>query len=142
MSEENDSSPKIKVVDRRWFSDDGSLREERPVGAPRPEPEKRPKVEAPAPAPAQEAVAGGEEPAAARATSQSFLDLVATLAQQAQLLLVGAQGFPRQPEAARRLIDYLGVLETKTRGNLSAEEAQLLSNVIFDLRSLFLQAGR
>jgi hypothetical protein len=67
---------------------------------------------------------------------------VATLAQQAELLMVGGQGLPRQPEQARRLIDYLGILEAKTRGNLSAEESQILSNVVFQLRSLFLQAGR
>jgi len=85
----------------------------------------------------------GEGPrAAAAATSQVFLELVATLAQQAELLMVGGQGLPRQPEQARRLIDYLGILEAKTRGNLSAEESQILSNVVFQLRSLFLQAGR
>lgn len=56
--------------------------------------------------------------------------------------MVGGQGLPRQPEQARRLIDYLGILETKTRGNLSAEESQILSNVVFQLRSMFLQAGR
>jgi hypothetical protein len=37
------------------------------------------------------------------------------------------------------MIDYLGALESKTRGNLSAEEQQILSNVIFQLRALYVQ---
>jgi uncharacterized membrane protein YgcG len=71
-----------------------------------------------------------------------FLELVGTLAQQAELLLSGAQGLPPQPAQAQRLIDYIGVLETKTRGNLSAEESQILSNVLFQLRSLFVQTRK
>ena len=137
MSEENGSSRKIKVVDRRWFTEEGELREERPTAPPRAEPKP-----APAAPPAETAPPSADGPATAQATSQHFLELVATLAQQAELLLVGGQGFPKQPEQARRLIDYLGILESKTRGNLSAEEKQILSNVIFQLRSLFLQAGR
>ena len=61
------------------------------------------------------------------------------LAQQAELLLVGGEGFPAKPAEAKRTIDYLGVLETKTRGNLSAEEASALSNIVFQLRTAFLQ---
>jgi len=153
VSEERDSTDKIKVVDRRWFTEDGTPRADRPAPAPRPEPKPRAEAETqarPAPeegfasgsAPGQEDRSGESGRAAAATTSQVFLELVATLAQQAELLLVGGQGLPRQPEQARRLIDYLGILETKTRGNLSAEEGQILSNVVFQLRSMFLQAGR
>ncbi|MBI3092334.1 MAG: DUF1844 domain-containing protein [Candidatus Tectomicrobia bacterium] len=35
---------------------------------------------------------------------------------------------------AKQTIDILGVLEEKTRGNLSDDEAQLLSNLLYDLR--------
>jgi hypothetical protein len=139
VSEENGSSRKIRVVDRRWFTDEGELRGERPTAPPRAEPKPAPAAPAAETAPPPAAADG---PATGQATSQPFLELVATLAQQAELLLVGGQGFPRQPEQARRLIDYLGILESKTRGNLSAEEKQILSTVIFQLRSLFLQAGR
>jgi hypothetical protein len=138
VSEENGSSRKIKVVDRRWFTDGGDLREERPVGTARPEPKPEP-----TPAPEAETQRASEDSqAASQATSQLFLELVATLAQQAELFMVGGQGLPRQPEQARRLVDYLGILETKTRGNLSPEEKQILGNVVFQLRSLYLQAGR
>lgn len=61
------------------------------------------------------------------------------LAGQAELLMVGAEGLPAQPADAQRLIDYLGVLETKTAGNLSKEEGQALSNILYHLRSLFIQ---
>lgn len=36
--------------------------------------------------------------------------------------------------AAQQMIDILGLLEEKTRGNLTAEERQLLEQVLFELR--------
>jgi hypothetical protein len=41
---------------------------------------------------------------------------------------------------ARHTIDLLGVLEEKTRGNLSGEEERLLSQVLFDLRTRYVAA--
>ena len=40
---------------------------------------------------------------------------------------------------ARHSIDLLGVLEEKTRGNLSIEEKRLLENTLTELRFRFLQ---
>ena len=40
---------------------------------------------------------------------------------------------------ARQAIDMLGVLEEKTRGNLSPEEQQLLQGITFELRMMFLE---
>ena len=40
---------------------------------------------------------------------------------------------------ARQAIDLLGVLEEKTRGNLSADEKQLLQGITFELRMTFLE---
>ncbi len=40
---------------------------------------------------------------------------------------------------ARQSIDMLTVLEEKTRGNLSPEEAQLLQGIAFELRMMFLE---
>lgn len=42
-------------------------------------------------------------------------------------------------EIARSLIDTLGMIEEKTRGNLSDEEHQLLSGILTDLRIRFVQ---
>ena len=64
------------------------------------------------------------------------------VAQQAELMLTGAEGLPPHPEEARRLIDSLGALEVKTRGNLSLEESQALSTVLYQLRSSFVQGRR
>lgn len=72
-------------------------------------------------------------------SSSRFVELVAMLASQAELLLVGAEGLPAQPVEAQRLIDYLGVLETKTSGNLTEEESRVISNILYHLRSLYLQ---
>jgi hypothetical protein len=44
---------------------------------------------------------------------------------------------------ARQTIDILGLLEEKTRGNLSGEEERLLHDVLFDLRMRYTRkAGR
>src|SRR5687767_2030854 len=41
---------------------------------------------------------------------------------------------------ARQEIDLLGILEEKTRGNLTGEEERLLSQVLFDLRTRYVAA--
>jgi hypothetical protein len=46
---------------------------------------------------------------------------------------------PAQPAEARRIIDWLAALELKTAGNLSAEEQKFLSEIVFQLRSFYLQ---
>jgi hypothetical protein len=160
VNEGSGSSPKVKVVDRRWFTEDGSLRDERaPVpeearpapeearSAPeearpapeeaRPVPEERNRIPEPGGQPAETPVAAQDS----APSSQQFVELIAMLAQHAELYLAGGQGLAPQPDQGRRLIDFLVILETKTRGNLSAEEAQVLSNVIFQLRTLYLQRG-
>lgn len=40
-------------------------------------------------------------------------------------------------EAARQTVDILGIIEQKTKGNLSAEEQRLLSEVLASLRLAF-----
>jgi hypothetical protein len=46
----------------------------------------------------------------------------------------------RRPNLARHFIDLLGVLEDKTRGNLSAEEEKLLRSTLHYLRMAFVEA--
>jgi len=136
---------KIKVVDRRKFTSDGDPRSESPAPratttadrAPPPTPDPpRPPVrqtrgENPNSSPPEE---GARDKPSSR-----FVELVVMLAGQAEILLVGAEGLPAQPAEAQRLIDYLGVLETKTAGNLSDEENKILSNILYELRSMFLE---
>ena len=42
---------------------------------------------------------------------------------------------------AKQTIDTLEVLQEKTRGNLDAEESQLLQNLLTELRMRFIEAG-
>ncbi|MCU0302463.1 MAG: DUF1844 domain-containing protein [Thermoanaerobaculales bacterium] len=131
LSESAEGPRRIKVVDRRRFDDSGELRPDAP-----PTVTTSPRSAAPAATPAVR-----ENPSTA-VTSPHFLDLVAGLAQQAELLITGAQGLPAQPAEAQQVIEILGMLESKTKGNLSGEEKQVLSNVIYQLRTLFLQRSR
>ena len=43
---------------------------------------------------------------------------------------------------ARQTIDLLGLLEEKTRGNLSGDEERLLTQVLFDLRMRFIEVQK
>jgi hypothetical protein len=47
---------------------------------------------------------------------------------------------PVDLEAAKHLIDVLGMLETKTKGNLDEAETKLLASLIYDLRVAFVDA--
>ena len=44
--------------------------------------------------------------------------------------------------AAQQMIDILALLEAKTRGNLSAEERQLLEQILYELRLRFVEANK
>ncbi len=43
---------------------------------------------------------------------------------------------------AQQSIDLLAMLQEKTRGNLSADEARFLENMLFDLRMLYVQVSQ
>lgn len=43
---------------------------------------------------------------------------------------------------ARQTIDILGMLEVKTRGNLTGDEERLLTQTLFELRMLFVELER
>jgi uncharacterized protein DUF1844 len=43
---------------------------------------------------------------------------------------------------AQQSIDLLGMLQEKTRGNLSEDEARFLENMLFDLRMLYVQVSK
>ena len=44
--------------------------------------------------------------------------------------------------AAQQMIDILSLIEMKTRGNLSAEERQLLEQILYELRLRFVEATK
>lgn len=43
---------------------------------------------------------------------------------------------------AKQTIDILGMIEEKTRGNLTAEEAQLVQHLLYDLRLKYVDAKK
>ena len=49
---------------------------------------------------------------------------------------------PPDLEAAAQLIEIIAMLETKTRGNLTAEERQLIDQVLFELRMRYVEAKK
>jgi len=140
VDEKRPEQPKIKVVDRRKFSSEGD-----PLDT------AAPTVEAAAEAaPPEDVISESAEPTPESGpatpapehrgqSSQLFLELVTMLAGQAELLLVGAEDLPAQPAEAHRMINYLGALEEKTAGNLSDDESKLLSSLLYQLRTFYLQ---
>ncbi len=76
-----------------------------------------------------------------------FTDLVQSLTSQA-LLYLGAIPEPETgraivaPDMAKMSIDMLAVLETKTKGNLTDEESQLLTSILRELRTQFVEVSK
>jgi hypothetical protein len=163
---ESGKQGRVKVIDRRWFTAEGDLREKLPDRAAVPPPDEAPSlavVSAPA-APAPRAPvpeAGGsapkqqEAPASTEAappergvpgalpTGPGLADIVDLLAQQAMAFMSGqVPGRGRDPATARYFIDLLGVLKEKTTGRLTLEETNFLDDVLYQLRSLFVAATR
>lgn len=136
----------IRVVDRRMFTPDGELRPgyeteeipEPPKAAPTPAP--------PPPAAAPEALPA-PGPAGDGATSQAFLTLVSFLATNIYAALgidaMTGKTLPRRdPAAAQQMIEWLVILEQKSRGNLNFEETDLLSRALYELRMAYVEAVR
>ena len=77
----------------------------------------------------------------------NFLFLVESILMQAQIQLglftLGENDEPPEPNLplARHSIDLLGVLQDKTKGNLTAEEQRLLENGITELRFRYVQVS-
>ena len=49
---------------------------------------------------------------------------------------------PVDLETAHHLIDVLGMLETKTKGNLDEAESKLLASLVYDLRVAYVDAQK
>jgi len=81
--------------------------------------------------------------------NQHFASIVLGLAHQASSALEGTlppgaaeQGAGDASQVAQALIDSLGMLEEKTKGNLDADEAQLLNETLVALRFRFVQQAQ
>lgn len=123
------SEPEIKVTDRRRFSSEGE-----PLEAAEAEQESAADAE------------GGESLGESMPLPPPTFEFLAlSLRWQAELQL-GLYQTEKQPErrpdleGARHSIDLLGMLQEKTRGNLSLEEQRLLENSLTELRFRYVQA--
>jgi len=77
----------------------------------------------------------------------SFTTLVSSLVMQVRFALGGLQD-PKSGQRyldlplAKHHIDTLGVLEEKTRGNLTEEEKKLLDNALYEVRMAYVQVAQ
>ena len=148
MPEDPKSPSDFKVVDRRTFSEDGTVRE-RASEDDRSEP-----VEIPGgrqvSASSAPATPNRREPELEDSSDEGdpgFETLISYLSTTAMFqlgLLPGPSGerIPTDLENARRTIDMLEVLQHKTRGNLTGEEVKLLEAVLYELRMSFVEVER
>jgi len=72
-----------------------------------------------------------------------FKFFITTLALQASIALghmanPETQKIQKEPTQAKFIIDTLGMLQEKTKGNLTPEETQLLENLLYELRLAYL----
>lgn len=160
--DENQEEVTLKVVDRRKFNPDGSLKEgvviepEAKKEEPKPQP---PKAAAPPPPSSEPAIGlesedrppeigedelddvpGVNDPA-------SFVNFLSTLATNAAAAL-GAVPHPATGQRTLDLdsgkfwIDVLAMLREKTKGNLHEKEARLLDSLLADLRMQYVTMVR
>ncbi|MGH9403951.1 MAG: DUF1844 domain-containing protein [Terriglobia bacterium] len=133
MPEETREDSSFKVVDRRPFTVEGTRREDAPVKEERTaaEPEKK---NSPQPA----------KPGADR-LDEGFAMLVELLANGALThlgLMDTGEPLPVNLPGARAMIDLIGVLEDKTKGNLSAAEQKFMGEILFELHTRFVEAQK
>lgn len=157
---------KIKVTDKRMFTAEGELRdgiedeqttsaaadetaESEPAVEPVAAPDAaQPESSTPAPAepmsePMSEPMPGGRTEPAASLPAPTFVDLVGLLAQPIAMFLgdavmPGGEAEENLP-LARFHIDLLELIQVKTRGNISPEEAQLLKDLLYQLRLRYVE---
>jgi len=89
-----------------------------------------------------------ESEAAFDPTAVSFVGFVLSLAHTAAFHFgdvpdpVTGQSGTVNLAAAQQIIDILALLELKTRGNLTAEERQLMEQLVYELRMRYVEASK
>ena len=132
MSEQEDQ-PKI-IVDEDWKS---QVRAEKEAAEKEAIQGDAAAASSPGEAASGDAGGGGQE-----FPPPSFAEIVTIFATQATMLLQQSAD-PENAEAAqhreygKHFIDLLGVLEEKTKGNLTDDEAKMIDNVLHELRMAF-----
>ena len=144
MDEDREGQRGFTVKDRRRFSETGDVRES--DAAPSPEPEAPPPTGSRPGSPAEAGPAAAPEPGGPT-EPVTFSTFVLGLSTQA-LLHLGEIPNPvtrtveTDLEAARQVIDILGMLADKTRNNLEPGEQSLLESALYDLRMRYVELRR
>jgi len=142
MSNEEDKQEKrgFKVEDRRRFSDSGEARPETQSETP-----ERPAAHSDAPANA--AAPASQAQQQETALPLNFSTFILSLSTQA-LVHLGEIPNPMDNKmaadllAAKHMIDILGILKEKTKGNLDNSESGLLDTILYDLRLKYVERVR
>ena len=145
MDEDREGQRGFTVKDRRRFSETGDVRES--DAAQPSEPPASPPTEAPSesmPAPEAERFA---PPPGEAAEPVNFSTFVLGLSTQALLHLgeipnPATRALETDLDAARQVIDILGMLADKTRNNLEPGEQSLLESALYDLRMRYVELRR
>ena len=136
-SQERDEE--LKVNDRRLFTAEGELRDDRVAEETSDSPPESDRIVRPTSQPAEP---GFERRPVEEPTAVDFTMLINAMAEPA-LLFLGEIEHPGQGkptldlERARIQIDMLDLLRVKCRGNLTPEEEGLLDRMLYQLRMLY-----
>jgi hypothetical protein len=143
IMEEGDQHEGFKVTDRRRFTQESETKEAQESREPEkvrvepPAPEKEP------PAAEREAPKMEEQPPRPLDFSTLILSLANTALFQLGLIRTPEGGeVGKDIQGARQTIDLLGLLELKTRGNLTEQEEKVLKDALFQLRMAFVEATK
>ena len=88
-----------------------------------------------------------DQPVASSEPALTFTAFVLSLASTAAIHFgdlpdpVTGERFDPNLEGAAQMIEILALLDRKTRGNLTAEERQILEQVLYELRMRFVEAA-
>ena len=136
MPDEKGEEKGFVIKDKRIFSE-----KEQELKKEDKEPEKEPVKEE---TKAQEAVSAEKQEAEAQLPEINFPTFIISLNASA-LVNLGAIEDPASGKKVKNLliakqtIDILNMLEEKTRGNLTEEEEQILKNILYDLRIIYVK---
>jgi hypothetical protein len=128
MSEERDKEEEqgFSVTDKRRFDSDGEVRDDAPEREPR-----------------EDSTTQGPEQALPEIDFSTFVLSLST----SVMVHLGEAPHPdgkthKDLQLAKQTIDILGLLQEKTRGNLTDEEDKLMRDLLYDLRLRYVNAAR
>lgn len=140
-----ESDPRMNVRDNRLFNSDGTLRDESATPQVPQSPQSGATSNTAASPTAQDKKDRTEpqpETQHQHFSEMNFTTFMLSLATSAQVHM-GLIPNPETGEAvqdlpyAKQTIDILGILEDKTKGNLTDDESRLLAEVLFQLRMIY-----